>query len=277
MIVPDPAHCQEQLQTRGDREVENADPEIATRDVSLTFIKGMAVLKAFDAANTHLTLPQIARTTGLDRAITRRLVLTLVQLGYVQQKERVFSLTPRILVLAGGFLQGRQFGKSIEPVLRAFAHRVGESISMAMIDGHEAVYVAHAASDKGVVSIGLTVGSRVPLLSTAIGRALVAFSEPQESKEILAQAPLVKITPATLTDRGQVKKEITRVIERGYAFADGEFEVGVAALAVPVRSHGSEVAALGVSARSARLKSQSFRKSVIETLNKCSNAVAGLL
>ena len=74
-----------------------ATPPITTRDVSLTFIKGMAVLKAFDAANTHLTLPQIARITGIDRAITRRLVLTLVQLGYVQQKERVFSLTPRIL------------------------------------------------------------------------------------------------------------------------------------------------------------------------------------
>lgn len=257
--------------------MENADPQIATRDVSLTFIKGMAVLKAFDSAHTHLTLPQIARITGLDRAITRRLVLTLVQLGYVQQKERVYSLTPRILVLAGGFLQGRQFGKSIEPVLRAFAHRIGEGISMAMIDGHEAVYVAHAGSDKGMVSIGLTVGSRVPLLSTAIGRALAAFSEPSQSKDILAQAPLEKITPTTLSDRVQLRKEISRVVERGYAFADGEFEAGVAALAVPVRSRGAEVAALGVSARSVRFKSEAFRKSVLETLNECSNAVAGLL
>jgi IclR family pca regulon transcriptional regulator len=257
--------------------VENAAPQIATRDVSLTFIKGMAVLKAFDAANTHLTLPQIARMTGLDRAITRRLVLTLVRLGYVQQKERVFSLTPRILVLAGGFLQGRQFGKSIEPVLRAFAHRIGEGISMAMIDGDEAVYVAHAGSDKGMVSIGLTVGSRVPLLSTAIGRALVAFSDPAQSKFLLAQAPLEKTTSATLADRAQVRKEIARVAERGYAFADGEFEAGVAALAVPVRSRGAEIAALGVSARSTRFKSEPFRNSVLDTLNECSNAVGGLL
>jgi IclR family pca regulon transcriptional regulator len=204
-------------------------------------------------------------------------VLTLVQLGYVQQKERVFSLTPRILVLASGFLQGRQFGKSIEPVLRAFTHRIGESISMAMIDGYEAVYVAHAGSDKGMVSLGLTVGSRVPLLSTAIGRALVAFSDATLSKEMLAQAPLEKITSATISDRAQVRKEIARVVERGHAFADGEFEAGVAALAVPVRSPGSEVAALGVSARSARFKSEPFRRSVLETLNECSNAVAGLL
>ncbi|HEX5779583.1 MAG TPA: IclR family transcriptional regulator C-terminal domain-containing protein [Xanthobacteraceae bacterium] len=254
-----------------------ATPPITTRDVSLTFIKGMAVLKAFDAANTHLTLPQIARITGIDRAITRRLVLTLVQLGYVQQKERVFSLTPRILVLAGGFLQGRQFGKSIEPVLRAFAHRVGEGISMAMIDGEEAVYVAHAGSDRSMVSIGFTVGSRVPLLPTAMGRALLAFGPPAVAKDLMAGAPVQKFTPATVTDRAAIRKDIARVVERGYAFLDGEFEAGVAAVAVPVRTRGAEVAALGVSASSARFKQESFRNSVIETLNECSNAIGGLL
>lgn len=250
---------------------------ILDRDISLTFAKGMSVLKAFDAANTHLTLPQIGRITGLDRATTRRLALTLVHLGYVQQNDRVFSLTPRILVLAGGFLQGRQFGKAIQPVLRAFSHRIGEAISMAMIDGYEAVYVAHAGGDTSAVSIGFTVGSRLPLLPTSIGRTLAAFSEPALRDDLIRNAPLHQFTKATIEDRDVIGKDIALVAERGYAFVDGEFESGVAAIAVPARTSGPEVAALGVSASSARFKKEQFRRAVLETLNECSNAVSGLI
>jgi IclR family pca regulon transcriptional regulator len=67
-------------------------------------------------------------------------------------------------VLAGGFLQGHQFGKTIQPVMRAFSYRAGETISMAMLDGSDAVYVAHAGGETGMARIGFTIGSRLPLL-----------------------------------------------------------------------------------------------------------------
>jgi len=257
-------------------DIQTAKP-ILQRDISLTFAKGMSVLKAFDAANTHLTLPQISRMTSLDRAVIRRLVLTLVHLGYVQQKGRVFSLTPRILVLAGGFLQGRQFGKAIQPVLRAFSHRIGEAISMAMIDGYDAVYVAHADGEAGVMRIGFTVGSRVPLLQTSIGRALVAFSNDDQIADIVAHAPIQTFTSATETDRTVIKADVLATTARGYAFVDGQFEPGIAALAVPVRTSSPEIAALGVSAASARFENSEFRRTAVAILTECSNAVGGLM
>lgn len=262
----------ERMASNGEKPRRN----ILERDISLTFVKGMTVLKSFDAAHTHLTLPQISRMTGLDRATTRRLVLTLVHLGYVNQNDRVFSLTPRILVLAGGFLQGRQFGKAIQPLLRAFAQRIGEAISIAMIDGYDAVYVAHAGGDASMVSIGFTVGSRVPLLQTSIGRTLVAFSDASTTGDIVKNAPIHKFTSATIEDRNAIGKDIAATVERGYAFVDSEFEAGVAAIAVPVRVAGPATTALGVSASSARFKSNQFRKTVLETLNECSNAIGGL-
>ena len=250
---------------------------IADRDISLTFAKGMTVLKAFDAANTHLTLPQIARIAGLERATARRLVLTLVHLGYVNLSDRVFSLTPRILVLAGGFLQGRQFGKAIEPILRAFSMRIGEPISMAMIDGYEGVYVAHAGSDKAKVSIGLTVGSRVPLLQTAIGRALVSHVGPELTQDIIDNAPLRRFTSATVEDREAIRRDIALTFERGHAFVDGEFEPGIAAIAVPIGPQGPEAAALGISGQSGRFAEAGFRDEVVGTLSECGAAVSGLL
>jgi IclR family pca regulon transcriptional regulator len=256
---------------------DGATQEISDRDISLTFVKGMSVLKAFDTGSTHLTLPQIARYTELDRATARRLVLTLVRLGYVKQEERVFSLTPRILVLASGFLQARHFGKTIEPVLRSFSNQISESISMAMIDGNQAVYVAHAGADARSVSIGFTVGSRAPLLQTAIGRALVAASPLEQAKELIANAPIERYTELTEMDRGKIAQEIAASANMGFAFADGEFEAGVAAVATPVRSESGEVASLGISGSSARFRDEAFKQRVIDTLRDCAKAIAGLL
>ena len=253
-----------------------AEP-IAEKDISLTFAKGMAVLKAFDAEHTHLTLPQIARMTGYDRATTRRLVLTLVHLGYVRQRDRAFSLTPRILVLAGGFLQGRQFGKTIQPVMRAFAQRIGETISMAMLDGMEAVYVAHSGSEAGMARIGFTIGSRVPLLSTGIGRVLVAASDADTARAAIGAAPLIAHTPLTLTDRQAVAREVEAIALSGHAFVDGEFEAGVAGLAVPIRTQSGTVAGLGLSAPRERFANGGFRREAVECLRECADAVSGLL
>lgn len=250
---------------------------IADKDISLTFAKGMTVLKAFDAEHTHLTLPQIARLTGFDRAATRRLVLTLVHLGYVRQQDRLFSLTPRILVLAGGFLQGRQFGKTIQPVMRAFSLRIGETLSLAMLDGAEAVYVAHAGGETERARIGFTIGSRVPLLSTAIGRMLLAAGDAQTAAEAIRTAPLEPHTQATTLDRAAIAAAVRAIAATGHALVDGEFEPGVAALAVPVAAVSGEVAALGFSAASARLADERFRSEALATLKDCAGALAGLL
>ena len=254
-----------------------ASREILDRDISLTFAKGMSVLRAFDTNSTHLTLPQIARMTGLDRAVARRLVLTLVYLGYVKQQDRVFSLTPRILVLAGGFLQARRFGKTIEPVMRTFSDQISEAISMVMIDGNQAVYVAHAGARADAVSIGFTVGSKAPLLSTAIGRALVAACPWDQARDLIRTAPLERYTDVTSLDRDVIAKDITETIRRGYAFVEGEFEAGVAALAVPVATTGTGASALGMSADASRFGDPKFRQHVIDTLRDCAKAVAGLL
>ncbi|MBS8262765.1 IclR family transcriptional regulator [Roseibium polysiphoniae] len=251
--------------------------KIQDRDISLTFAKGMSVLKAFDTSSTHLTLPQIARTTGLDRATTRRLVLTLVHLGYVKQEDRVFSLTPRILVLAGGFLQGRQFGKTIEPVIRSFSNQISEPISMAMVDGDQAVYVAHAGARANSVSIGFTVGSKLSLLSSAIGRALVAGYPDGEAEKLIAAAPLVPFTNATSMDRDAIAADITATAQRGYAYVVGEFEAGVAAVAVPVRPDNAEPSAIGVSGDASRFEDPKVRQNIIETLRECAKVVAELL
>ena len=251
--------------------------KIQNRDISATFVKGMGVLKAFDSSATHMTLSQIARATGLDRAVTRRLVLTLVQLGYVKQEDRVFSLTPRILVLAGGFLQGRRFGKTIEPVMQSFSSQISEAISMAMIDGDQAVYVAHAGAEADKVSLGFTVGSKIPLLSSAIGRALVAACPEEHAQDLMTNAPLERYTTMTNMDRDSVAADIAETAKRGYAFVDSEFESGVSAFAIAVKPNQAEPSVIGVSGDAARFEDPHTRQRIIDTLRACAQAVSGVL
>lgn len=212
-------------------------------DISLTFSKGMSVLKCFDAETTHLSVPEISRRTGLDRAVARRLVLTLVHLGYVAQQDRSFTLTPRILVLAGGFLQGRRFGKLIQPLLAAYASQAGLPLSLAMADGDEAVYVAHAG-DQDTPRIGFTIGSRVPMEGTALGKALSqnggGFSE-------------------------------GRLYE-----AEGTVEPGILGLATPVISKGKTVAAIGTSGPTEVMRDALRRAHIEPAMTTCAQALGEL-
>jgi len=229
----------------------NTEDNALPPGLSQTFAKGLAVLRAFDEAHSHLTLAEVARRAGLDRAAARRLVLTLEHLGYVRRRGRVFSLTPRVLILAGGFLRGHRFGIAVQPVLAAAAARVGEQVSLAMPDGEHAVYVAQAAPAGGLVSLGLTLGSRVPLAQTAIGQALLAF---------MAQPPVA------------MPRDLSGVRRAGFAFVDGAFEPGMAGLAVPVGAGGK--AAVGMSAPSGRLAQGPGRAACLAALRDAARGLA---
>lgn len=248
-------------------------PTAERSNLSQTFMRGMAVLKLFDATRTHLSLADIARLCDLDRAVARRLTLTLEHLGYLKRDGRTFSLTPKVLVLAGGFLQGHQFGTVVQPVLEAHSQELGESISLAMIDGLDAVYVAQAMSGRGRVSFGFTLGSRLPLLQTAVGRALLSISDPTFVDKAIMSAPLEQFTKASIVDRDQLATKIQEVRDLGHAFVASEFEAGVTGMAMPVRSASGAITAIGISAIQQKFTDVMHDRS-LEVLRDCSRALA---
>ena len=261
---------------RIDENKQSAAP--SDSEISLTFAKGLNVLKAFDSAELEedLTIAEIARRTGFDRAVTRRLVLTLERFGYVRRRRRGFRLTPKILLLAGGFLQSRQLIKNVAPVLNEFSRELGAPIYLAVRDGYDVIYLAHAALESRAISIGFTVGSRVPLLATSIGRALAAFAPPEEIDDLIANAPLKAYTDRTTTDRQALRERLEQVRELGYAYVNGEFEAGVAAAAVPTRSDANFPTAIGVSFDHNALDDVFLQKAT-QTLRDCRNSLSGAL
>lgn len=242
--------------------------ELSDRSISSTFIKGMEVLKAFDDTHTRLTLSEIAQITNLDRASVRRLTLTLVHLDYAQKNGRHFSLTPKVLTLAGSFLRGNQFGTLIQPLLNRYSNQVGATISLAILDDDEAVYVAQSTTYEEDVSFGFTIGSRLPLLHTSIGRMILAFSDPDWTSDMLCNAPFGQYTLETAMDREEIAQRVAVCRSQGYAIVDGEFEIGATGFAVPIGAPNDIKAVLGSSRPSLSVRSSEERLKMIGLLQQ---------
>ena len=251
---------------------------ITEKEISLTFAKGLEVLAAFDANDREMTIAAIAKKTNLNRTVTRRLVLTLEMKNYLECHNRVYRLTPRILRLAGGFLQGRDIGRHVAPILTSYSQELKESVSFAMLDGEEAVYVAHSPGDPSMITMGFTVGSRLPLHATAIGRTLLAFCPAQLQDTLLQSVPKISFTPATKIEIDDLRADLQIAKPKGYAFVQDEFEQGVSSLAVPVlRQDRSLIGALGIVGPNPRFSDAKRVQSRITMLQECAASIAAIL
>lgn len=222
-------------------------PAAQNRNIAATFAKGMAVLAAFDGQTGTQTLAELARRTGQDRATARRGALTSVALGYLRQEGRLFSLTPKVLGLAGAFLQAHGVGRMVQPVLNHHAAALGREITLAVRDGLSVLLVAQSTGQGGPVSQGFTTGSRLPLTPTALGRMLLACETPEEAVRLVAAAPQDRHTGDTLTDPTEIMREVDAARAGGYALADGQFETGILGLAVAASAPGATPVVVGTS------------------------------
>lgn len=195
-----------------------------------------------------MTLAEIARRTGQDRATARRGALTLVQAGYLRQDGRLLSLTPRVLALAGGFLQANQFGRQIQPVLNHHARELETEITLAMLDQGRVLLLAQSTADSNPVTYGFTAGAHIPLAHTSLGRMLLACLPQEEAAMILSRNPLPRHTEHSLQMPEQILAKVSDARNQSYSLTDSEFEPGITGYAVPVSKPGNTPIVLGSSA-----------------------------
>lgn len=219
---------------------------VKERDMMGGLAKGLKVIEAFSAERPRLSIAEAAEITGLDRATTRRCLLTLSELGYAAYDGKFFTVTPRVLRLGTGCLASMPLPRIVQPTLDRLSQEIGQSTSVSVLDEAEIVYVARAAQQR-VMSITLMPGSRLPAFCTSMGRVLLAASAPDEVRRILEAAPPVARTRWTLTDTDALLDELEKTRQRGYALIDQEVEIGLRSIAVPLRTtRGNTVAALNV-------------------------------
>jgi IclR family pca regulon transcriptional regulator len=219
---------------------------IQERDVMAGLAKGLRVIETFSAEQPRQSIAEVAAGSGLDRATARRCLLTLTQAGYADWDGKFFTLTPRVLRLGTACLASMPMPQIVQPALDRLADRIGESTSVAILDGAEIVYVARAAHRK-VMSISLMPGSRLPAYCTSLGRVLLAALPEDRARALLGAAPLPARTPRTVTEPEAILALLPGIRAAGHARIDQEVEMGLRSLAVPlVSSRGMVIAAVNV-------------------------------
>ncbi|MEX1077841.1 MAG: IclR family transcriptional regulator C-terminal domain-containing protein [Homoserinimonas sp.] len=226
--------------------------EPPAEDFVQSLARGLAVLRVFDAENAEQTLSEVARNAGIPAAAARRFLRTLEALGYVRADGRKFTLTPKVLELGFGYLSSLSLHDVAKPHLETLSRATGESASVAVLLADEIVYIARVPT-RHIMNVRITIGTRFPAFATSMGRVLLAGLPQRERQLLLSSSELRAFTPTTITDSEELAAEIDRVTVQGWSTVDGELEVGLLSVAVPIRDgNGVVTAALNVSTSATR-------------------------
>lgn len=260
------------VRTNGDPPKSAADGA-SDPDFVQSLARGLSVVTAFSAERPAMTLSEVSRATGLTRAAARRFLHTLHQLGYVNVDDRTFSLTPRTLELGYAYLSSTPFWELATSHLEALVDRIHESSSLSVLDGDEIVYVARVPT-KRIMTIALSVGTRLPAYATSMGRVLLASLPPAELDEYLSRVKLLALTSRTVTDADTLRSRLDDVREQGWALVDQELEEGVRSVAAPVcDARGHVVGAVNVSGHAARTTLDHLRREFLPALLETADAI----
>ncbi len=209
-------------------------------------------MECFKPGRSVLGIADVADELGMSRSTTHRYLTTLVALGYMEQdKSRKYRLSLRVTDLGMSALNSTGLREHAHSTLEELRQGSNFTVSLAMLDGPEIVYLDRVASfqrgrDKIDLSVGI--GSRVPAYCTALGKVLLAHLPEEECRELLLRASLERRGPNAITGREALWTELQQVLKDGFATEDEEFAAGRIAIAAPVRNEaGTTIAAIDLS------------------------------
>ncbi len=225
-------------------DVDSASKTNATGSAK-ALVKGLALVDLVAGADRPVRVARLVDESGLPRATALRLLDALVEHRVLRLDEAGYAPGPQLAVWGQRYLDGLDLRDHADDLMRALAEQTRETCYLGVRDGRQVLYVAKADSPQAIRPAA-RVGSRNPLHSTGLGKALLAFG-PADGVEQYAAAPMERKTPNTITDPAALAAELERIRGRGWSIDDIENEDGVRCVAAPVRDHaGKVVAALSV-------------------------------
>jgi IclR family transcriptional regulator, KDG regulon repressor len=234
----------------------------------------MEILSAFDGDHENRGVSEVAQITGLHKATTHRLMMTLLNGGFLERAgdgDR-FRLGLRVVELGLSALRRLDVRRVAFPYMEQLVERFQETCDLGIFDRGWVLYVEVVHSQHSL-TIAARIGRRLPAYCTASGRVFLAFLPPEVVEPIL-NGPLVPCTERTVTSITQLREELELTRQRGYALDDEEFEAGIRAVSVPIRDiDGNVIAALSMPGPVNRMPPERI-PAITEALLEAANAVS---
>lgn len=230
------------------------DGEDDDRSFVIALARGLELLRAFGPHDDYLGNAELSRRTGIPRPTVSRLTYTLTRLGYLVYAEPLekYRLGQGAMVLGHRYLATSGIREVAQPLMQSLAFATGCTVALATPDRHEMVYL-EVCQPRGALVMRLTPGSRLPMATSAIGRAWLAGLSP--TGRAAAMADLERHYQARWpTVRGKLERALRDYGKRGFCVAHAEWDRTVSGAAAPVvLERGTEVLAVNIGGAAARL------------------------
>lgn len=248
-----------------------------SKDYVTSLARGLAVIRCFDRDHCRLTLTEVAARTDLARATARRFLHTLYALGYVETDGKLFWLSPKVLNLGFSYLSSQPLVELIQPYIKEVSEHTGESCSVSVLDLPDVVYIARSLTQQ-LMSVSLNIGSRLPALSTSMGRILLAALPDEEIIDFIKSQDIKKFTNHTLTDYSSILNEVLAARSQCYSVVNEELEIGLSSVSVPIRNkQGKFLAAINISSQPQKMDKKRLRDELLPSLQAAASKISEVL
>jgi DNA-binding IclR family transcriptional regulator len=222
--------------------------------------RAFGILEEVARHREGINLADLSKRVGLHNSTTFHLVRTMVSLGYIrQEKDKRYRVGRPLFALAASSLDEIEMVNLATPILEELSRETGESGHFAVRMGDSVVVVART-SGPGAFQLTDRVGVVRPAHCTALGKVILAALRPDQLQRFLERVELKPSTEKSITEIPVLLREIEEVRRSGIAFDDGEFNLEVRCVAVPVRDFtGNVIGALGISGPVWRLTIQALQ------------------
>jgi IclR family transcriptional regulator, pca regulon regulatory protein len=199
-----------------------------------SLVRGLLVLECFSPHKDNFTLAELSRLVDIPKSSLHRVVKTLSRMDYLRYEEQSkrYHLGVRVLSLGFNVLQSMELREIARPYLEKFSRKCNKTVNLAVLDRDEMVYVERVRVP-GIRTYNVSVGNRISVWSTAVGRAVLAHLDPKRVRELFKK---FKASPDFTFSEAAFMKILIDTKRDGFAISNQEYQRGIIAVAVPVFS-----------------------------------------
>lgn len=234
--------------------VDDGDPRFAIPGAQ-ALSKGLSLLTLIADAPHPLPFGELSRYSGLPKSTLHRILQTLIEYRLVRTDEasQTYRLGTRLFEMAHQVWSDFDLRSAAEPELLRLREMAQETTRLGVLEGRD-ILIIDQRDHVQAMRLANGVGSRLPALATAIGKAVMSHRPPEELQRYLTATPLQPLTPHSILSLEALQRELDLIKARGYAVSVEESALGVSGVAAPILDHrGEAIGAVSISGPSFRL------------------------
>lgn len=237
---------------------------------------GLRLMELFDERTRTVNIQSAAELIGVTRAASRRILITLTELGYLVQHDRYFELAPKSLELGYRYFRSLGLPAAARPYLVALSRELNAGVALGVLAGSDVLFVERVEADRPI-KLDLRAGDRLPAYAHSLGRALLAYLPQDRVAEHLPSGSMAKLSPHTVTERKALHAELALVRKRGWSFTNSELVAGLFGVAIALPSaSGESTMGLNVSSIGEPWTVHHIERRVLPSLHACAERLKAL-